>query len=166
VNAPTDFEGLLRTLLGGMVEFILVGGLAATVHGSARSTFDVDVVYRRTSENIAHLVEALKPLAPYLRGAPSGLPFRFDAATLLRGLNFMLQTTLGDLDLLGEIAGGGTYGDLYPTSQQLDLFGFECRCVSLETLIRLKRAAGRPKDLEVLAELESLLDRQRTDAGR
>jgi hypothetical protein len=163
MTRPTDFEGLLRALLAGRVEFVLVGGLAATVHGSARSTFDIDIVYRRTPENLARLVETLEPLAPYPRGAPPGLPFRFDKATLERGLNFTLDTALGGIDLLGEIAGGGRYEDLDSRSQSITLFGFECRCVTLETLIALKRAAGRPKDLEVLAELESLAERQRNE---
>lgn len=153
---PTDFEGLLRKLLEGGVDFILVGGLAATVHGSARATFDVDVVYDRAGANIDRLVRALTPLRPYLRGAPPGLPFVFDSATIARGLNFTLETTLGDLDLLGEVTGGGTYGELLPHTEDLLLFGFRCRCVTLAELIVLKRAAGRPKDHEALAELEAL----------
>ncbi len=153
---PTDFAGLLRRLLDGGVEFILVGGVAANVHGSARATYDVDVVYRRSPGNVARLVAALAPIAPYLRGAPPGLPFVFDAATLTRGLNFTLTTTLGDIDLLGEITGGGGYDQLVPATETVDLFGAPCRCVTLEALIRLKRAAGRPKDLEVIAELEAL----------
>lgn len=153
---PTDFEGLLRRLLEGGVSFILVGGLAATVHGSARSTFDVDVVYDRSRENVERLVRVLGPLQPYLRGAPRGLPFSFDAETVLRGLNFTLETTMGDLDLLGEVAGGGAYAELLPDTEELSLFGFPCRCVTLTKLIALKRAAGRPKDNEALAELEAL----------
>jgi len=74
VTQPTDFAGLLKRLLTSKVEFILVGGLAANVHGSARATFDVDVVYRRTPENLDRLVRALAPVQPYLRGAPPGLP--------------------------------------------------------------------------------------------
>jgi predicted nucleotidyltransferase len=158
MTGPTDFEGLLRALLGHRVEFVLIGGLAATVHGSARSTLDIDAVYRRTPENIGRLVASLAPLTPYLRGAPPGLPFRFDDETVQRGLNFTLDTTLGSLDLLGEVLGGGRYEDLLPASERIQLFGFDCWCVSLEALIALKRAAGRPKDLEVLAELESLLE--------
>lgn len=153
---PTDFEGLLRRLLEGGVDFILVGGLAATVHGSARATFDVDVVYDRTSANIGRLVQVLSALQPYLRGAPRGLPFTFDPETVVRGLNFTLETTLGDLDLLGEVTGGGTYGELLPHTEDLSLFGSRCRCVTLAGLIVLKRAAGRPKDNEALAELEAL----------
>lgn len=161
MTAPTDFEGLLRALLGGRVEFVLVGGLAATVHGSTRSTIDVDIVYRRSPDNLARLVAALAPLSPYPRGAPPGLPFRFDVGTVERGLNFTLDTTLGALDLLGEIAGGGRYEDLLPKSEVIRLFGFDCRCVTLEALVALKRAAGRPRDLEALAELEALLARRR-----
>ena len=105
----TDFRGLIRTLSQAGVEFIVVGGAAATGHGSARLTTDLDVVYRRTSENISRLVSALVPLKPYLRGAPPGLPFRWSDETIKKGLNFTLVTSLGALDLLGEITGGGYY---------------------------------------------------------
>jgi hypothetical protein len=101
-------------------------------------------------------VSALRDLNPYLRGAPPGLPFVWDKVTISRGLNFTLETTLGYIDLLGEIPGGGTYSDLLPASVELQLFEGTSRCLSLDQLIRAKRAAGRPKDLEALAELEAL----------
>ena len=154
----TDFKALLRILTEGGVEVILVGGVAATVHGSARLTIDMDTVYRRSPENIRRLVLALTPYRPYLRGAPLGLPFRWDAATVERGLNFPLTTDIGDLDLFGEIAGGGSYEDLRPHSVAIQVFGVECRCLNLERLISVKRAAGRPKDLEAVAELEAILE--------
>jgi predicted nucleotidyltransferase len=156
----TDFAALLRLLVGAGVEFIVVGGAAATAHGSARLTQDLDLVYRRVPENVARLAAALAPHAPYLRGAPRGLPFRFDEATIGRGLNFTLTTALGALDLLGEIAGGGGYEALLPDTIRLELFGVECRCLGLQRLIEVKRAAGRPKDLEAIAELELILEEQ------
>ena len=96
-----------------------------------------------------------------LRGAPPGLPFRWDSETIQAGLNFTLTTNLGDLDLLGEVTGGGSYEDLLPFSEELTAFNVPCRFVTLERLIQLKRAAGRPKDLEVLAELQALLEERR-----
>jgi hypothetical protein len=102
------------------------------------------------------LVAALVTLKPYLRGAPPGLPFLWDRETLARGLNFTLTTSLGDLDLLDEIAGGGTYEDLAGGAIELQVFGARCLCLSLQQLIRAKRAAGRRKDLEALAELEAI----------
>lgn len=152
----TDFESLLKVLYEGGVEFILVGGAAATVHGSSRLTEDLDIVYSRTTNNITRLASALSPHSPYLRGAPPGLPFRWDAETIRRGLNFTLSTSLGDLDLFGEIAGGGTYQALLPDCIDITVFGIRCRCLGLDRLIEVKRAAGRPKDLEAIAELEAL----------
>ena len=154
----TDFGGLIRALAAGEVRFILVGGFAGTVLGSPRVTVDLDVVYARDQENLERLAAALAPLQPYLRGAPPGLPFTLDAAAISRGLNFTLSTTLGDLDLLGEIAGGGTYERLLPRSVELTVLGTAIRVVTLAELIHLKRAAGRPKDLAAIAELELLLD--------
>lgn len=157
----TDFRALISMLANGGVEFIIVGGAAATAHGSSRLTEDLDIVYRRTKENVARLVLALAPHTPYLRGAPPGLPFSWDERTVWQGLNFTLRTELGALDLLGEIIGGGGYDELLPYSIRLRLYGVECLCLGLERLIAVKRAAGRPKDLEVIAELETILIEQR-----
>ncbi len=157
----TDVGALLRALAAEGVRFILVGGAAAVAHGSARLTQDVDVVYARDPENLGRLVSALSPTHPYLRGAPPGLPFIWDERTVRNGLNFTLQTSLGALDLLGEIVGGGGYDELLPHSFEIELFGIRCRLLDLETLIAVKRAAGRPKDLEAIAELEVIRDRTR-----
>ena len=152
----TDFPALLRALVEGGVDFIIVGGAAATAHGSARLTQDLDVVYARERANLARLAAALAPHAPYLRGAPEGLPFQLDRETLEHGLNFTLTSKLGDIDLLGEIVGGGGYAALLPHTIEIELFGVRCRCLGLAKLIEVKRAAGRPKDLEALAELEAI----------
>jgi predicted nucleotidyltransferase len=156
----TDYERLLRDLDASGVEFIIVGGFAAVLHGSARLTEDLDVVYARSTDNIQRLVAALAPLHPYLRGAPPGLPFLWDAETIRRGLNFTLITERGDLDLLGEIAGGGTYDTLLPNSMLVGIFGVKCRILNLNSLVQTKRAAGRPKDFDALAELERMLEQE------
>lgn len=154
----TDYAALLGALHRAGVEFVLVGGLAATAHGSARLTEDVDVVYRRSAENHRRLIDALGPHQPYLRGAPPGLPFSWDEETIERGLNFTLITSIGAIDLLGEIAGGGGYDSLLAHTVQITIFGMGCRCLDLPHLIHVKRAAGRPKDLEAIAELEAILE--------
>jgi hypothetical protein len=158
----TDLAALLRAVSSGGVECILIGGAAGIAHGSARLTLDVDVVYRRTTENISRVVACLAPYEPYLRGAPLGLPFRWKVETLKRGLNFTLDTTIGPIDILGEVTGGGNYEALLPDTEILHAFGVECRGLSLMKLIQVKRAAGRPKDFEAIAELEAIIEeRQR-----
>jgi hypothetical protein len=161
---PADFRRLYEILLGAGIEFILIGGCAANLHGSPRYTLDMDVVYRRTRENMQRIADTLAPFHPYLRGAPPGLPFTLDLTTLRNGLNFTLTTSLGDLDLLGEVAGDGTYDKLLPFVERKEAFGLSVPCVSLEKLIALKRAAGRPKDFEPIAELEAI--RQERLSGR
>jgi predicted nucleotidyltransferase len=151
-----NFSELLPLLANHGVEFILIGGGAAIAHGSARMTLDVDVVYSRSPENILRLADALTRHQPYLRGAPPGLPFKWDAATITAGLNFTLTTAMGDVDLLADIPGGRTYEDLLNDSMDLQVFGTTCKVVTLSKLIHLKKAAGRPKDLEAIAELIAL----------
>jgi predicted nucleotidyltransferase len=153
-----DYRELIRGLAASGVKFIIVGGAAATAHGSSRLTDDLDLVYQREPENVRRLVETLGPHQPYLRGAPPGLPFTWDDETIWRGLNFTLTTDLGSVDLLGEITLGGTYERLLPHSIRLQVFGYECLCLGLERLIEVKRAAGRPKDLEAVAELQAILE--------
>lgn len=156
-----SFQQLLPVLATHEVRFIIIGGVAGMVHGAARATYDIDVVYARDPDNIRRLAAALRPHQPYLRGAPPGLPFTWDESTIQAGLNFTLTTALGPLDLLGEVAGGGFYDELLPFSQELEAFGIRCRVVGLEKLIQLKRAAGRPKDFEAIAELQALLEERR-----
>lgn len=154
----TDFARLLSALHKARADVIIVGGVAATVHGSSRLTQDVDVCYSRTDANLDRIVKALKPLEPYLRGAPRGLPFEWSRVTLRAGLNFTLTTTAGDIDILGEVTGGGKYEDLLGHTIEVTLFGQRARVLNLAWLIATKRAAGRPRDLEAIAELEALRD--------
>jgi len=149
----TDIPELLRRLVRHRVEFIVVGGVAATMHGSARVTQDLEVVYHRTDANLRRLVAALAKAHPYPRGAPPGLPFGWDEQTLRSGLNLTLQTDLGALDLLGEITGGGNFRALRDHCLEVEVYGLHCLCLNLDTLIRVKTAAGRPRDLEAIAEL-------------
>ena len=149
-----DFPKLLRLLTEQEVAFIIIGGVAAVIHGSSRLTQDLDVVYQRSPQNLTRLVQALAEQSPYLRGAPPGLPFQWSVTTLRMGLNFTLETSVGPLDLLGEVTGGGSYEDLLEHTIEVEVFGVRCRCLDLPALIRTKRAVGRPKDLEAIAELE------------
>jgi hypothetical protein len=151
-----DPAGILRQLLGQQVEFVIIGGLAMTLHGSAYVTRALDICYRRSAQNIAALATALAPLHPYLRGAPPGLPFRLDTVTIQAGLNFTLTTDLGDLDLLGEVSRVGGPEQVFAHSEEHELFGLSVRVLSLDALIAAKKAAGRIKDRNHLLELEEL----------
>ena len=155
--ATTQIERLIALLGQNQVSYVLIGGLAANAHGSASLTYDIDLCYERTPENIRRLCLALESYHLYLRGAPSGLPFYFDLSTVSAGMNFTLTTDLGDLDLLGEVAGLGSFDQVALVSERMELFGYSVNVLSLEGLIRAKKAAGRPKDLNALPELEALL---------
>lgn len=148
---------MLPLLAEAGVEFVIVGGLAAIVHGSARATFDLDICYSRAAANIERLA-AIELLAPRLRGAPLGLPFRFDATTIRKELTFTLTTNLGDIDLFGEVSGVGGFDAAIRASIPVQMFGHEFRVLTLDSLIASKHDAGRPKDLTDLHTLEALRD--------
>lgn len=156
----TDYGKILQVLVSAGVEFIIVGGAAATAHGSSRLTEDLDIVYSRGDDNIKRLAEALAPLQPKLRGGPQDLPFRWDERSVKSGLNFSLLTSAGALDLFGEIILGESFEQLFPDSVKLNIFGNECLCLGLKRLIEVKRAAARPKDFEAIAELEVILEEE------
>lgn len=156
-NVP-DFLSIIKLLTSHGVDFIVVGGVAANLFGSARLTYDLDIVYSREDENLRKIVNAFQNTNPYLRGAPPGLPFKLDFRTLKNGLNFTLTTDLGPIDLLGEIPGTRSYEELLNDSVEINESDLRFRCVTLGRLIQLKNAAGRPKDLESLAELRAILE--------
>ncbi|HVG91787.1 MAG TPA: nucleotidyltransferase [Alphaproteobacteria bacterium] len=150
-----NFEATLKALSERGVNFVVIGGYAATLHGSAYLTRDLDICYERTPENMERLVSALRPYHPRLRGAPEGLPFLFDVETL-SNVMINLAADLGDIDLLGHLSGLGEFPAVALDAISMPLFGGEYRVASLDSLIRSKRAAGRNKDLNVLPELEVL----------
>jgi predicted nucleotidyltransferase len=156
VPEPADFRTLLHRLTAENVKFIVVGGMAMVSHGSAFITADLDICYERSDANLEALARALGPLHPYLRGAPLGLPFRLDGATLKAGLNFTLTTDAGDLDLLGEIKGVGRYEDVLAGSVEYEIYDCALRVMGLDDLIRAKEATGREKDRIHVKELREL----------
>lgn len=156
VMSETNFQRIVSLLNSAEVEFVVIGGLAATIHGSAYLTYDLDVCYERSPANVERLCRALSGAHPTLRDAPKGIPFQFDSRTVLAGLNFTLDTDLGALDLLGEIAPLGEYSRVAEQSEVAELFGMRVRVLSLDALIQAKQAAGRQKDLLVIPELEAL----------
>lgn len=139
------------------VEFIVVGGQAEALMGSARVTYDVDLCYRRTPANLERLAAALGTLDLTLRGAPPDLKFRLDAQALALGQNYTFEVD-GEypLDLLGYLEPIGTYEELVPGTETVPLAGHPIRVIGLEDLIRIKRYLGRPKDREALLQLEAI----------
>jgi hypothetical protein len=152
-----DFQALTNRLRDFQVNVILVGRPGPT----GRLTADLDVVYEQTRANRERLVAALADLFPLPRGAGRGQPFHWNAETIDRAVNLTLMTNLGTISLLGEIAGGGRYEELLPISLQLTNGRESWQCVSLARLIAIKRASGRPEDLEAIAKLEATLQEQR-----
>lgn len=151
-------ETALKTLIENNVRFVVVGGLAISAYGLAYITNDLDICYSRADDNLENIVSALQPFNPNLRGAPEKQPFLFEAETLRRGSNFTFRTDFGDIALLGEIAGVGTFEEIAPGALTMILMGLEVKVISLEELIKAKRAADRMKDLLVLPGLEALLE--------
>lgn len=148
------FETIIRLLLQHGVEFIVIGGQAETLHGSPRATYDTDLCYRRTPENLHRLAEALKPLKPTLRNAPPNLPFKADVPTLAAGSNFTFLTTAGSLDLLGYVE---PLGDFDRLTQRQEVYPFEegmaLNVIALDDLITIKKHLSRMKDRESLMQL-------------
>jgi hypothetical protein len=146
----------LETLVRFQVDFVLIGGIAGRLWGSPSITGDTDVCPERSRENLDRLARALSDLDATLRGPPDGLPFRLDGETLSRGANFTLNTAFGKLDVVGLPAGVDGYEELARSAVPLPLGTIEVRVCSLEDLIKMKQATGRPRDKAELARLEAV----------
>jgi predicted nucleotidyltransferase len=138
------------------VEFLVIGGQAAALFGSPVPTYDVDLCYRRTADNLERLAAAPRELHPTLRGAPPDLPFRVDGQSLALGSNFTLSTDFGQLDLLGWVEPIGTYEELIPRAEHADLDTVVVAVIGFDDLLRIKRHLGRPKDRAALVQLEAI----------
>ncbi len=163
---PLDAKKLFDTLDREGVKCVIIGGMAAIAHGSASATFDLDLCYARDDMNLEHLERALAPLHPRLRDVPANVAFVLDARTLRNGLNFTLSTDAGDLDLMGEVAGIGSYEQAVANSETIIIYSRPRSVLTLEALIRAKRVAGRSRDLQALPELEALLELRKRGEGK
>jgi len=158
VDGPPRLEAhpLLQALVEHGVDFVLIGGTAGLARGSSYPTFDLDVAYARDEANLERLARALKELRVTLRGAPADLPFVADVRSLANGSNFTFDTEFGMFDILGHVSGISSYEELRRGATVQEVEGFKIRVASVAHLIAMKRAANRPKDMNMLLELIDL----------
>jgi predicted nucleotidyltransferase len=150
------FREFLRRLKENEVEFIVIGGVAASLLGSPLPTLDVDVCAPMDDRNLERILNALRDVRPRLRMRPDKMPLP-DSVDRLRGIkNIYVVTDIGPIDLLNEVPGIGTYHELSDKTVELDVGGFTCRVLDLDTLIASKKIAARPKDHAAVMQLEAI----------
>ncbi len=143
------------------VDFVVIGGVAGGAHGSSYGTEDVDLAYSRAVDNLERIASLLQELDAQLRGAPCNLPFQLDARTLAEGSNFTFDTTLGKVDILAFPSGAPPYERLRDEAMVISVAGRQIRVASLDHLIAMKEAVGRPKDLLMASEYRVISDELR-----
>jgi hypothetical protein len=146
---------LLARLLQAEVEFVLVGGLAAAIHGSSLNTRDVEICIRLSLDNLLRLKTAFAGLNPVHRSRPD-IPLTVTPDSWERFKNLYLKTDLGIVDCLGEVLGVGGYEEALSHSIVLDLPVGPCRILDIDTLIKAKEAMGRPHDLVAVQHLKAV----------
>jgi hypothetical protein len=151
-----SFASMLQGLTTARVRFVVVGGVAAAAHGSAHVTNDLDVCYDTAPENVTRLATLLAEWDAYPRGVEQGLPFFMDERQFRTTPVMTLTIREGFIDVLDRVAGVGDYAKALEQSVEFEAFGVRFPTLDLPALIRAKRAAGRPKDIAQLPELEAL----------
>jgi hypothetical protein len=151
-----DARAILALLTARGVDFVVIGGIAAALHGSAAHTYDLDICFATDATNLDALGAALVEMGARLRGVPDDVPFVPDAATLRRVEVLTLSTPYGNFDVLARPAGAPRYDSLRRNADRYDVGGFAVSVASLADLIAMKTAAGRDKDLIAVAELEAI----------
>jgi predicted nucleotidyltransferase len=158
---------ILQRLSDHGVDFVVIGGVAAALHGSVRVTLDVDVCAALSEPNLSRILAALRGLHPKWRMRPDKPALPDDPERLRNFRALYLDTDIGILDVLTEVTGVGGFDEVLGHSLWVDAGGFHVRVIDLDSLIAAKRATGRPKDREPLVELENirreLLNRQRPE---
>ncbi|HEX9268822.1 MAG TPA: hypothetical protein VF998_03160 [Candidatus Limnocylindria bacterium] len=135
----------------------MIGGIAGALHGSTTLTSDLDILYERSRENVDRLAAALAEARAVRRDLPPGVRSALDGQAILNGANFLLSTRYGDLDCIAETPSGRfTYAQLEPTAVHYDIKGVSVTVVSLDELIRMKRATGREADRVEVERLSAL----------
>lgn len=152
---------LVRVLAEHEVRYVIIGAVAARLAGYPLATYDTDMTPEQTRENLTRLAAALRALDArvYTASIPEGLPFDCSAQTLARASVWNLVTTVGRVDLISHPAGSGGYADLVSGANRYDVAGVTVAAASLESIIKMKEAAGRPKDRQAIAIIKAMLER-------
>lgn len=160
MDRAADFQpaAVIRLLGRHEVRYVLIGGLAAITRGAPLVTQDIDVCHASDVRNLERLAAALTEVHAELRGVDPGLVFRVDARTLASGDAFTFVTDVGAIDIIATPSGTAGYDDLERTADRYELFGHQVLVASVDDMIQMKRAAGRPKDLLAVEELAALRD--------
>jgi hypothetical protein len=159
-QAPFDPIPILRALADAGVDFVVIGGVAGGVHGSAYPTYDLDVAYARDPKNLELMASVLHSLGATLRGVPPDVAFQLDAKTLDLGGNFTFETEFGPFDILAYPGGSASYDRLREGARVIDVEGRRIHVASLDHLIAMKEEAGRPKDKLMALEYRVLADEE------
>lgn len=171
-NVPElQLVSLLRRLVEGKVDFLVIGGVAVAMQGYGRSTKDLDITYATDATNLEALGAVLIAADARLRGVTEDVPFTPDARTLKHTQILTLDTVDGGLDLLVDPPGAPPYQTMRSRSDIVDFEGLSLRIVALDDLLSMKRAARRPLDLVDIEALEAARhivrrNRQRGDETR
>jgi len=163
---PLNLEKLFTTLARHSVAYVLIGALAARLHGFPRATYDADITPARDPTNLEHLAAALRELDAriYTHKIPEGLAFDCSPQMLARGDVWNLVTKAGRLDLAFKPSGTEGYEDLAPHAVRFTVYGDELLAARLEDIMRSKQAAGRPQDkqdVELIREMLKKAPRRR-----
>ena len=159
---PSELAELLELLLDSSVEFILVGGGAAVIHGAPVTTQDIDIVHNRDAANVERLLQVLSALDARFVD-PAGRNLKPERAALTGSGQSLLRTRLGRVDVMGALHDGRGYAELQATADTVDFEGRQLRVIDLKTLIEVKSSTGRAKDRLVVPVL---LELARQRAGR
>jgi predicted nucleotidyltransferase len=161
-----SFTDLISDLNARGVRFVVIGGVAAGIHGSSRATLDLDICYDPAPDNVAALARLLADRHAYLRGVEPGLPFMMDERALRTTPVMTLTTDAGPIDVMDRVAGVGDYPAVLAASVEVEAFGQRFQALGLPGLVAAKKATGRPRDQEQVPELEALLALQRRQGKR
>ena len=152
-----DLKKLLKVLLENEIDFVLIGGFAAVVHGSTLVTQDLDICSTMSVDNIEKLRSTLHDYNPIHRmNRKANLSF-LEHPKSLDGLNnIYLDTDLGILDILSETQPAGDFQTIKKNSISIQIYGFKCNVISIDDLIKVKSSMKRPKDLQAVDELTKI----------
>lgn len=153
-----NLNRLLHRLAEADLDFVIVGGFAAMLHGSSLVTRDLDICMVLDAPNVERLRQILADLYPVHRFTVARLPFGTVPAPGTSLQNLYLETTWGALDVLTVMKGVGDFARIKQTAQEIDLLGTKCRLISLDDLITVKESVARPKDLLAASELRTIRD--------